>query len=366
MSHTPSTPLLPRLLARRAVLVGAAAGATLPLLDRTAAAAAPKVGKVLARGLEVPWGLAFLPHGDALVAERNRGRVHRIDKHGGRTRVGTLPVVTDRGEGGLLGLAVSPTFADDRWVYFYLTTSEDNRVIRAKLTKGSLGPPEVLLTGIGASVIHNGGRIAFGPSGHLFIGTGDNGHDLTAPESESWAQDPDRLEGKILRINADGSVPDDNPFGNPVWSLGHRNVQGLAWDGRGRMWATELGQSARDELNRIRKGRNYGWPVVEGGDGAGRFADPFVTWQPTSTCSPSGVAIARGRAWVGALAGECLWSVRLNGKHKRKKVRHLHGDFGRIRTVEKAPDGSLWITTSNNDGRHTPARHDDRVIRIVV
>src|SRR3712207_1054818 len=144
-----------------------------------------------------------------------------------------------------------------------------------------------------------------------------------------------------------GGVPADNPFGNYTWSYGHRNVQGLAWDGRGRLWATELGQASRDELNLIRRGGNYGWPAVEGGDGAGPYADPFVTWSPTRTCSPSGVAVARGRAWVGALAGEALFSVRLGGPDAGRVVRHLHEDLGRIRTVQKAPDGSLWITTSN-------------------
>jgi glucose/arabinose dehydrogenase len=160
-----------------------------------------------------------------------------------------------------------------------------------------------------------------------------------------------------------GGVPSGNPFGNLVWSYGHRNVQGLALDGRGRLWAAELGQSSQDELNRVVRGGNYGWPRTEGRDGPGGFRDPFVTWSP-SECSPSGVAVARGHAWVGALRGESLWAVRLDGPHRRRKVRFFRGRFGRIRTVQKAPDGSLWITTSNRDGRGDPAAADDRVIRI--
>jgi glucose/arabinose dehydrogenase len=152
-----------------------------------------------------------------------------------------------------------------------------------------------------------------------------------------------------------------------VWTLGHRNVEGFAWDTDGRLWATEFGENSFDELNRIRKGHNYGWPMHEGRDG-GRpaFTDPFVTWQPTDTCSPSGVAIAKGKAWVGALAGHALFSVQLAGPHAHRKVRHFHNSLGRIRNVKHAPDGSLWITTSNRDGRGNPAAHDDRVIRIGV
>jgi glucose/arabinose dehydrogenase len=161
-------------------------------------------------------------------------------------------------------------------------------------------------------------------------------------------------------------LPAGNPHGTYAWTRGHRNVEGITWDGHGRMWATEFGENTRDELNRIEKGRTYGWPRVEGGDGSGPVKDPFVTWSPTSRCSPSGIAIARDRAWVGALAGQSLWSVRLHGVHRRHKTRHYDGRFGRIRTVAKAPDGSLWITTSNRDGRGHPAQTDDRVIRLHV
>ncbi len=342
-------------LDRRTVLATGAIGAT--LLTVPEAQAEPRVAKVLARGLEVPWGLVFLPNGDALVGERMNGRVHRVRRTGGRRHVGTVTgLAPDAGEGGLLGLAVGPTFARDRWVYAYYSTASDNRIVRMRYSNGRLGRKHLLLGGIPVNSIHNGGRLAFGPSGLLFATTGD-------AADGSQAQDRGSLAGKILRLTPRGGIPAGNPFGNYVWSYGHRNPQGIAFDRRGRLWAAELGQNVRDEMNRIRKGHNYGWPVVEGGDGPGPFHDPFVTW-PTSECSPSGIAIAGGRAWVGALRGQSLYGVRLNGPRARRKVRYFQGRFGRIRTVQTAPDGSLWITTSNRDGRNTPRATDDRVIRI--
>ena len=359
------------MLTRRTVLAAAAAGAAAAVPARAEAvprAGRVQVGRVLARDLKVPWGLAFLPSGDALVGERVSGRVHRVDRRGGRRLVGRLRAVDpDAGEGGLLGIAVSPTFAEDRFVYFYLTTNQDNRIVRRTYDDGELRSPEVILAGIPRGErTHNGGRLAFGPSGHLFASTGDTRADRLGQASGSLALDWDSLAGKILRLHPDGSLPDGNPKGTYAWTRGHRNVEGIAWDRRGRMWATEFGESTRDELNRIRGGRNYGWPRVEGGDGNGPAKEPFVTWRPTSTCSPSGVAVAGGRAWVAALAGHCLYSVRLDGDNARRTVRHLHERFGRIRTVEKAPDGSLWITTSNRDGRGDPTERDDRVIRLRV
>lgn len=327
------------------LLLGSAVGVATP------AVAEPTVGKVLARDLRIPWGLAFLPSGDALVAERDTARIYRVSRTGGKRRVGRVDGVEPAGEGGLLGLVCHPRFRRNRWLYAYISTGDDNRVVRMRYVDGGLRDRRTVLTGIPRGTIHNGGRLRFGPGGHLFIATGDTGN-------ATYSQDKGSLGGKILRVAANGEVPDGNPFGNsPVWTYGHRNVQGLAFDARGRLWATELGQQTRDELNRIVKGDNYGWPLVEGGDGpGGEFHDPFVTWSPTSSCSPSGLAIAGGYAWVGALAGQALFRVDIRGDGRRRIRRFFHERFGRIRTVERAPDGALWITTSNGE--------NDRVVRI--
>jgi glucose/arabinose dehydrogenase len=313
--------------------------------------------RTIATGLSVPWGVAFLPGGDALVSERTTGRILRISPNGGRKRVVMrVPGVdTGSGEGGLLGLAVSPRYARDHWVYAYFTSRSDNRIVRFRLG----GRPRPVLTGLRRGTIHNGGRIAFGPDGKLYAGVGETG-------LSSLAQNRRSLSGKILRMNPDGSVPGDNPFpGSLVWSYGHRNVQGLAWDSRGRLWATEFGQNEFDEVNLIRPGRNYGWPEVEGrgSTDGGRFTNPVVTWR-TSEASPSGAAIARGTMYIGALQGEAVLRVRLNGTRATKRPPLLEDRYGRIRTVVRAPGGSLWITTSNRDGRGDPRDGDDRVVRI--
>ena len=323
------------------------------------AAARPVKGRVLADGLVVPWGIAFLPDGNALVGERRTGDVFRVSRTGGKKRVGDVPKVADNGEGGLLGLALHPGFRDNRWVYAFITTGSDNRIVRMKYAGGRFGQQRLVLGGIPVADNgrHSGGRLAFGPDGLLYASTGD-------ADGSARAQDTGSKAGKILRLTPTGDVPAGNPFGNHTWSFGHRNVEGIAFDGAGHLWATEFGEDTRDELNRIVKGHNYGWPDVEGGDGqGGEFHDPFVTWR-TEACSPSGVAVAGGRAWVGALRGQCLFSVRLGGPNARRTQRWFAGDFGRVRTVQKAPDGSLWITTSNRDGRGTPRAGDDKVIRI--
>jgi glucose/arabinose dehydrogenase len=318
--------------------------------------AAAATVKTVASGLQVPWGVAFLPDGSALVAERPTGRIVRIPRGGGRaTTVMRVRGVAADGEGGLLGLAVSPRYSSDRLVYAYLTTASDNRVVRFRLG-GSVRP---ILTGLQKASIHDGGRIAFGPDGKLYAGVGDAGN-------TSNAQNRSSRNGKILRINPDGSVPSDNPFpGSPVWSLGHRNVQGLVWDSRGRLWATEFGQDTWDEINLIRKGRNYGWPTVEGKGGTqgGRFTNPLVTWH-TNEASPSGAAILGGSLYVGALAGQRLWKIPLHGASTGKPRALLKGRFGRLRTVVAAPGGGLWVTTSNRDGRGSPHSGDDKVLLV--
>ena len=310
----------------------------------------------LAQGLDVPWGLAFLPDGDALVAERDTSRVLRLTPGGGPPRqVYVVPGVVPGGEGGLLGLAVSPGFAQDDLVYAYFTAERDNRIVRFRLSGGS---PEVIFEGVAKAGNHNGGRIAFGPDGMLYAGTGD------AAETQR-SQDPASPNGKILRLTPDGAPAPGNPTpGSPVYSLGHRNVQGLAWDAAGRLFATEFGQNDLDEVNRIVAGDNYGWPEVEGeGDThGGRYTNPIVTW-PVREASPSGLAIAGNTAYAAALRGERLWTIPLNGDRAGKPAAYLKERYGRLRTVQIAPDGALWLTTSNTDGRGDTQMGDDRILR---
>jgi glucose/arabinose dehydrogenase len=313
--------------------------------------------RVLATGLRVPWGLAFLPDGSALIGERDTGRILRLPRAGGRPRavMRLSGVDTDAGEGGLLGLAVSPRYARDGLVYAYYTSSRDNRIVRFRLG----GRVRAIVTGIARSTYHNGGRIAFGPDGMLYAGTGDAG-------LRANAQNRSSLSGKILRVRSNGSVPANNPFQRSrVYSLGHRNVQGLAWDRARRLWATEFGQNRLDEVNRIRRGRNYGWPEVEGRGGThgGRYTNPVVTW-PVSQASPSGAAVRGNALYVAALRGERLWRVPLLRRGVGTPRALLVSRYGRLRTIAAAPDGSLWVTTSNRDGRGDPHPHDDRILRL--
>jgi glucose/arabinose dehydrogenase len=302
----------------------------------------------------VPWGIAFLPDGTALVGERDTARVLLLGS-GARREIGTVPGVVSGvdsgGEGGLLGLALHPS---RRWLYAYHSTDDDNRVVRMRFDGRSLGRPEPVLTGIATATHHNGGGLRFSPDGMLFVSTGD-------AEDASRAPDTTSLNGKVLRITDRGGVPAGNPFDNAVWSFGHRNVEGLALDAKGRLWASEFGDKAYDELNRIVRGGDYGWPSVEGRDGAGGFRDPVAQW-PTDDCSPSGIAIVGDHAFLGALQGECVWSVDLATGRSR---RWLEG-HGRIRLVAAAPDGSLWVGTSNRDGRGSPSDSDDRVFRVTL
>ena len=333
----------------------------------TGSAPAPPVRRVevstLATGLEVPWSFAFLPDGDALVTERDSGRLIRLSPSGEAQEVQTLPE-RGSGEGGLLGVAVSPDYEEDGYVYAYYTTERDNRVVRFRIG----GRPEPILTGIPMNTYHDGGRIEFGPDGRLYVATGDAGETANS-------QDKSSLGGKILRISPDGSVPEDNPFPNsPVYSYGHRNVEGLAWDAEGRLFASEFGQNTWDEANRIVAGGNYGWPESEGEGGKEQgYIDPITVW-PTSEASPSGVEIMvdgsipqwEGDLFVAALRGERLWRLELNdrgGVVDRERL--LDGEAGRIRDVAQAPDGSLWVSTSNLDSYGSSvSEQDDRILRL--
>ena len=358
LAHTRGMPI--RLLALGLAVVllagcGSRATVTAPAVSSgTAAPSGPpvRVAGVVATGLDVPWGLAFLPDGSALVSERNTARILRVGR-GSTVPVGSVDGVVANGEGGLLGIAHT-----DGWLYAYLTAATDNRVVRMPWNGITLGAAEPVVTGIPKAGFHNGGRIVFGPDTMLYVATGDAG----VPER---AQDPASTAGKILRVTADGSVPADNPFpGSAVFSLGHRNVQGLAFDARNRLWASEYGQSDVDELNLITAGSNYGWPQCEGACSKTGFVDPVVQWKPTSVASPSGVAILGANAYVASLRGEVLWKVTLDGAAEATRVEL--GDLGRLRTVAAAPDGSLWLSTSNTDGRGDPRDGDDRILRLMV
>lgn len=321
--------------------------------------AEPGTPKALVTGLEVPWALAFLPGGDALVTERDSARLLRVTPQGKVTDLGRVPGVSPVGEGGLLGVAVSPGYADDHYVYVYFTARNDNRIARFTYTGSSIGRVEDLVTGIPSGTIHNGGRIAFGPDGMLYAATGETG-------DTGLSQDRESLGGKILRMTKDGKPAPGNPFGSLVWTYGHRNVQGLAWDEAGRMYATEFGQNRLDEINRIEKGHNYGWPEVEGVGGDGRYTDPLLTWA-TSEASPSGLAFAGGSLWAGALRGRRLWQVPLTGDGAvTRPVARFEGTYGRLRGVVRAPDGALWVTTSNRDGHGGAASDDDKILIIPV
>ena len=321
------------------------------------------VSRTIASGLTSPWGLDFLPDGSALVTERDTGRILRIDprkKAGSNVTVlGTVPGSTPDGEGGLLGIAIAPK-AD--YAYVYTTTRRDNRVLRIPLLDNAtrLGKATPILTGIPKASVHNGGRIVFDPQGNLVVATGD-------AAIEELSQDSNSLGGKVLRITTDGA-----PVGSsPTFSLGHRNVQGLAFDSAGGLWASEFGARDADELNFLVRGGNYGWPEVEGTDRTSSFRNPEAQWSPTSLASPSGIAIVNDHAYVASLRGEVVWQVPLTGvgsaDPSARTPRALKlGDLGRLRTIEPAPDGSLWLITSNTDGRGDPGPRDDRIIRLTV
>jgi glucose/arabinose dehydrogenase len=319
----------------------------------------------IAQGLSTPWGLAFLPDGTALVSSRNSGEIRRVDPASGRHwSVGRLTGVIARNDSGLLGLAVSPGFTADRTVYAYYTTASDNRVVALRFSPDwqSFEVARVVLDGIRAGTGHQGGRLAFDAHGHLWITTGDANRPELAPDRAS-------LNGKILRILPDGLIPADNPFGTAVFSTGHRNVQGIAFAADGSVYATEFGERAQDEVNLILPGRDYGWPQTEGRIG-NTGTPPLFTFAPTEA-SPSGVAYGAGSLWVAALRGQRLLQLPVHqGKAAGEPIVHMVRDERRLRTLEVAPDGSLWVVTSETDGfgwaGAAPTTADDRILRIVL
>jgi glucose/arabinose dehydrogenase len=316
------------------------------------AASAPQV---VASNKVVPWGLAFLPDGSALFTERITRSIWAVAPGHAARRIYTVREAVSNGEGGLLGIAVAPTYSRDGRVYLYYSTGSDNRI--AFIRRGSAARPAPIVTGIPAAGNHNGGRLAFGPDGYLYAGTGDAGNTANAQNAGS-------LGGKILRVTTSGAAAPGNPTaGSRVWSLGHRNVQGLVFDRAGQLWATEFGQNTWDEVNVIVKGGNYGWPTVEGKGNDSRFRNPAWTWSP-SEASPSGITIRGDSLYVAALRGTRVWRLRFSGTTISSQAAMFTGTFGRLRTVMQNPrDGSVWLMTSNRDGRGSPSGSDDRVLR---
>jgi glucose/arabinose dehydrogenase len=307
----------------------------------------------IASNLEAPWGLVPLRDGSFLISERDNRRIVRV-KDGSTSTIKTIDEADPAGEGGLLGLTITP---DEKTVFAYYTASDDNRIISMSWDGRDLGSPKVILKDIPKGFIHNGGRMVIGPDDFLYVGTGESG-------SGRLAQSKNSLGGKILRLRLDGRPAPGNPFDNEVFSYGHRNVQGLAFDDAGRLWASEFGQQTWDELNLIRKGDNYGWPEVEGSGNVDGMTNPKVVWR-TSDASPSGLAYWQGDLWMAGLRGERLWQIPLDGTKAGDPVAHFRGDYGRLRTVAVASDGnSLLLTDSNTDGRGDPAKDDDRLFRI--
>ncbi len=313
---------------------------------------------VVAEDLDIPWGLAFLPDGDMLVTERP-GTLVRVEQEDGTyTEQYEIDGVAHRGEGGLLGVAAHPRFVDNRYVYLYMTTRvEDglrNRVVRYTLRKSRLRNATTIIDGLPGAVYHDGGRLEFGPDGLLYITVGD-------ATRKEWAQQRDALAGKVLRLRPDGTVPADNPFDSPVYSYGHRNPQGLAW-ADSQLWATEHGASQHDELNRIVPGGNYGWPVIEADQERGGMRTPEL-YADGTTWAPAGAAYHGGSIFFAGLRGGALYETELADGAVTGLEQHLDA-FGRLRAVERGPDGMLYVSTSNTDGRGVPRQNDDRILRV--
>ena len=313
---------------------------------------------MLATGLDVPWGLARFPDGSLLVSTRDDVTLRRVDVESGAVRtLGRVPAESSDsgrgGEGGLLGIAVSPTYDEDGKVFAYYSTATDNRIAWSS----NFRTWTVILDGIPRGIHHNGGGLMFGPDGWLYASTGEAGE-------PTLAQSPTSLGGKILRMGPGGEPAPGNPDPDSViLTTGHRNVQGMAFDTDGRLWASEFGDRTADELNWIRSGRNYGWPETEGMSEDPRFTNPVAHWG-TDVDSPSGIAYASGAIWMAALRGERLWRIGLNGTLAATPKAFLTGRYGRLRSVLAIDDRTLVVGTSNRDGRGDPGSSDDRLLLV--
>jgi len=307
-------------------------------------------------GMRVIWAMDFLSDGRIVFTERV-GNVHIVERDGTVRQIATLPVHAS-GEGGLHGIAVDPQFASNQFVYLYYTYRGNgdgivNRVSRFTWDGSMLVDEEMIIDAIPGAFTHNGGRIKFGPDEYLYVTTGD-------AQVTSLSQDVNSLAGKILRIKRDGDVVEGNPFNSPVYSYGHRNPQGITWDSEGNMWSTEHGPSMRDELNRIEAGENYGWPVIVGNDTQQGMRSPIIHSGQT-TWAPAGAQYLNGSVFFVGLRGSALYEYNLE---TQVLTEHLKNKLGRIRDIILGPDGFLYISTSNRDGRGVPVEADDRILRI--
>ena len=313
---------------------------------------------------DIPWGLVTLPDGTVLSSRRDaHDIVHLNPATGAKTTVGAVPNVSSTdGEGGLMGLAVSSSYATDHWLYIMHTSATDNRIVRIKVENDRLvtSTEQILLSGIGRNKYHNGGRLRFGPDGKLYASTGD-------AQNGDNAQNKANLAGKVLRLNQDGSKPADNPFGNYVWSYGHRNPQGLAFDSQGRLWEQEFGNGIMDETNLITKGGNYGWPACEGTSGTCNtpgFIAPKRTY-PTSEGSCSGITIVRDALYTACGRGSRMYRQVISGDSLTNLQTYYNGTYGRLRTVEPAPGNGLWLTTTNSGDKDSTANNsNEQILRV--
>jgi len=333
---------------------------------------------VLIKGLDTPWAIDFAPDGRIFITER-RGRIRVFERGRLRPEPWMTLEVAASGEAGLLGLALDPRFAQNFFLYIATTYRDtagkmQNRLVRlredAKSGKGQLD--KVLVDHVAGANNHDGGRVKFGPDGKLYWTMGD-------AQTTRYAQNLNSLNGKILRLNSDGSIPADNPFSNSyVYSYGHRNPQGLAWQPKtGRLYATEHGPSGfqgccRDEVNLIEPGKNYGWPEVRGDETREGMVPPVIHAGTSETWAPAGASFATRGPWAGSLLftglrGQTLYRLPLDPNDPRKAgqlERHFYRRFGRLRDVVEGPDGNLYLLTSNRDGRGNPTEDDDRLIRL--
>lgn len=316
--------------------------------------------EIFAENLDVPWEVAFLPNKDMLVTLR-KGEVLVFRNKEIISRF-NFPGVSSQGEGGLLGIAVHPKFSQNNYVYFYFTQKINNTykniVSRYKLVDGNFTFDKNVLEDIRGNIFHNAGKIEFGPDGFLYVTAGD-------ALDEPSAQNKNEISGKILRIDFEGNVPLDNPFSNYVYSYGHRNPQGLTWDNEGNLWSTEHGQSGissgQDELNKIIKGGNYGWPNVRGNEYSEGFISPEIQSGDNIVWAPGDAEYYKGNIFFTGLRGEGLYKYNLD---KKTLDKYFDKDFGRLRAITLGPDGKFYITTSNRDGRGAPKSSDDKIIKV--